>query len=111
MRSEKDEFFRTYKKSHLLGKWQNKLRAKRGASRLMDRDNENWRSLWTLEMISRIAVHQSGVTARVARSPDDPGKDRISLENTANVDLSPWDLDELADEVMELWLEGNFERA
>jgi hypothetical protein len=75
----------------------------------MNRDSKEWRSLWTLEMISRIAVHQSGVTARVARSPDDPRKDRISLENTANVDLSRWDLDELADEVMALWLEGNFE--
>ena len=75
----------------------------------MDRDNENWRSLWTLEMISRIAVHQSGITARVACSPNDPGKDGILLENTANVDWSRWDLDELADEVMALWLEGNFE--
>jgi hypothetical protein len=34
----------------------------------------------------------------------------ILLENMANVDWSRWDLDELADEVMALWLEGNFER-
>lgn len=94
----------------MLGEWQNELRATRERADFMGRDNENWRSLWTLEMISRIAVHRSGVTARVARSPDDPGKDRISLENTANVDLSGWDLDELADEVMALWLDGNFER-
>ena len=76
----------------------------------MDRDDEAWRSLWTLEMISRTAVHQSGVTARLTRSPNNPKIDRISLENTANVDLSGWDLDELADEVMALWLDGNFER-
>jgi len=76
----------------------------------MNWDNENWRSIRALEMISRTAVHQSGVTARVVRSPDDPRKDHISLENTDSVDLSRWDLDELADEVMVLWLEGNFER-
>jgi len=76
----------------------------------MNRDNENWRSLWTLEMISRTAVHQSGITARVVPSSDNPRKDGILLENTANVDWSRWDLDELADEVMTLWLEGNFER-
>jgi hypothetical protein len=76
----------------------------------MNWDNENWRSLWTLEMISRTAVHQSGITARVAPSPDDPRKDGILLENTADVDWSRWDLDELVDEVMALWLEGNFER-
>ena len=76
----------------------------------MNWDNENWRSLWTLEMISRTAVHRSGVTARVTRSPDDPRKDRISRENTDNVDLSRWDLEELAHQVMALWLEGNFER-
>ena len=77
---------------------------------IMNWDNENWRSLWTLEMISRVAVHQSGITARVAPSPDAPRKDCILFENTANVDLSRWDLDELADQVMALWLEGNFER-
>ncbi|PTQ79401.1 hypothetical protein C8R21_12810 [Nitrosospira multiformis] len=76
----------------------------------MNWDNENWRSLWTLEMISRVAVHQSGITARVVPSPDDPRKDGILLENMANVDWSRWDPDELVDEVMALWLEGNFER-
>ena len=82
----------------------------RDRANIMNWDNENWRSLWTLEMISRVAVHQSGITARVAPSPDDPRKDGILLENTANVDWSRWDLDELVDEVMALWLEGNFER-
>ena len=77
----------------------------------MEKDNEAWRSLWTLEMISRTAVHQSGVTARVARSPNNPEIERISLENTANLDLSRWDLGEISKQVMALWIEGNFERA
>ncbi len=77
----------------------------------MDRNNEAWRSLWTLEMISRTAVHQSGVTARVARSPNNPEIERISLENTANLDLSRWDLGDISGQVMALWIEGNFERA
>jgi hypothetical protein len=77
----------------------------------MEKDNEAWRSLWTLEMISRTAVHQSGVTARVARSPNNPEIERISLENTANLDLSRWDLGDISGQVMALWIEGNFERA
>lgn len=77
----------------------------------MDRDNEYWRSLWTLETISRTAVHRSGVVARITRSPDDPTKDFISLEHPANVDLSGWDLGEIADEAITLWREGKFERA
>jgi hypothetical protein len=76
----------------------------------MDTDNEAWRSLWTLEMISRTAVHQSGVTAKVARSPNNPEIDRISLENTANLDLSRWDLGDISKQAMTLWLEGGFER-
>ena len=77
----------------------------------MDRDNEYWRSLWTLETISRTAVHRSGVVARITRSPDDPTKDFISLEHPVNVDLSGWDLGEIADEAITLWREGKFERA
>ena len=77
----------------------------------MDRDNEAWRSLWTLEMISRTAAHQSGVTARVTRSPNNPKIDRISLENTDNLDPSCWDLCDISKQVMALWLDGSFERA
>ncbi|WP_175463309.1 hypothetical protein [Nitrosospira multiformis] len=40
-----------------------------------------------------------------------PGLFEQVVENTTHVDLSRWYLDELADEVMALWLEGNFERA
>jgi hypothetical protein len=76
----------------------------------MDGDNEAWRSLWTLEMISRTAVHRSGITARVARSPNNPAIDRISLENTANLDLSRWDLGDISKQAMALWLEGDFDR-
>ncbi len=76
----------------------------------MDRDNEGWRSLWTLETISRTAVHRSGVVARVTRPPDGPMKDHLTLEHPVNVDLSGWDLGELADEAFTLWREGKFER-
>ena len=71
-------------------------------------DNDDWRLLWTVEIVSRTAVHQSGVTARVTRSPHDPSKDIISFENTANVDLSRWDLSELTEEAIALWMEGKF---
>ena len=76
----------------------------------MDGYKEVWRSLWTLEMISRTAVHRSGVTARVARSPNNPEIERISLENTATLDLSRWDLEDISKQVMALWLGGGFER-
>lgn len=76
----------------------------------MDRDDEAWRSLWTLEMISRTAVHQSGVTARVTRSPNNPKIDRISLENKESLDPSRWDLGDISKQLMALWLEGSFER-
>jgi len=56
----------------------------------MDRDDEAWRSLWTLEMISRTALHQFRVTARVTRSPNNPKIDRISLENKDSLDPSRW---------------------
>lgn len=71
-------------------------------------ENGDWRSLWTTEMVSRTAVHPSGFTARVTRSPTDPEKDQISLGNTANVDLSCWYLSELTEEAIELWMEGKF---
>ncbi len=77
----------------------------------MDRDSDGWRSLWTLERISRTAVHQSGVVARVTRSPTNPEKDHISLEHPAGADLSGWDLAEIADEAIMLWREGKFERS
>ena len=76
----------------------------------MDRDNEGWRSLWTLETISRTAVHRSGVVARVTRSPDGSMKDHLTLEHPVDVDLSGWDLGKLADEAFTLWREGKFER-
>jgi hypothetical protein len=74
----------------------------------MDQDNDDWRSHWTLEPVSRIAVHQSGVTARVAVSPNDPSKDHISFENTASVDLFLWDLGELTKQAIVLWMERKF---
>jgi hypothetical protein len=76
----------------------------------MDRDDEAWRSLWTLEMISRTAMHQSGVTARLTRSPNNPKIDRTSLENKGSLDPSRWDLGDISKQLMTLWLEGSFER-
>jgi hypothetical protein len=74
----------------------------------MDQDNDDWRSHWTLERVSRIAVHQSGVTARVAASPNDSSKDHISFENTASVDLFLWDPGELTEQAIVLWMERKF---
>jgi hypothetical protein len=37
-------------------------------------------------------------------------KDHLTLEHPVNVDLSGWDLGELADEAFTLWREGKFER-
>jgi hypothetical protein len=74
----------------------------------MGENIEDWRSLWTCERVSRTAVHKSGMTARVTRSPIDPSKGHISFENTATVDLSRWDLGELTEEAITLWLEGKF---
>jgi hypothetical protein len=71
-----------------------------------NRRNRSWRSLWTLESVSRTAVHKSGVTARVQRSGTDTGKDRITLENTATLDLTRWDLGELTEQAVKLWMQG-----
>jgi hypothetical protein len=76
----------------------------------MGRDNGGWRLLWTIEAVSRTAVHQSSVTARVIRSPTNLEKDQISLEHPADLDLSRWDLSKITEEAITLWMEGKFER-
>lgn len=70
--------------------------------------NRSWRAQWTLEPVSRTAVHKSGVTARVSPSPTDPNKDRITLENTATLDIARWDLGRLSEQAVKLWMEGKF---
>ena len=70
--------------------------------------NRSWRSQWTPEPISRTAVHKSGVVARVQPSPTDPTKDRITLENTATLDVTRWDLGKLTEQAATLWLESKF---
>ncbi len=70
--------------------------------------NRSWRSQWTPFRVSRTAVHKSGVTARVSHSPTDPSKDRITLENTATLDLERWDLGRLTEQAIKLWMEGEF---
>jgi hypothetical protein len=77
----------------------------------MDRNHENWRSFWTLEITSRTAVHQSGVIARVTRSPDNAKVVSIFIENTDNLDLSRWDLGDISRQAIALLLERSFERA
>jgi hypothetical protein len=58
--------------------------------------------------VSRTAVHKSGVVARVSPSPTDLTKDRISLDNTATLDLDRWDFGSLTAQAIELWVEGEF---
>lgn len=70
--------------------------------------NRSWRSQWTPEPISHTAVHRSGVTARVCPSPTDSTKDRITLENTTQLDLARWDLGKLKEQAVKLWIEGEF---
>jgi hypothetical protein len=70
--------------------------------------NRSWRAQWTPEPVSRTAVHKSGVTARVQPSPTDPTKDRITLDNTATLDLERWDLGQLTEQAVKLWMEGEF---
>lgn len=70
--------------------------------------NRSWRSQWIPERVSRTAVHKSGITARVSTSPTDPAKDRITLENTATLDLTRWDLGKLTEQAIKLWIEGEF---
>ncbi|SFU52457.1 hypothetical protein [Nitrosospira multiformis] len=82
----------------------------RDGAGIIGRDGEGWHLLWTLEPVSRTAVHQSGVTARVTRSLTNPEKDQISLEHLADLDLSRWDLRKITDEAITLWMEGKFER-
>jgi hypothetical protein len=82
----------------------------RDGAGIMGNDGEGWRLLWTLEPVSRTAVHQSGFTARVIRSPTNPEKDQISLEHPADLNLSPWDLRKITEEAITLWMEGKFER-
>ena len=71
-------------------------------------DLRPWRAHWTCEPVSRPAVHKSGVVARVSPIPTDPTKDRISLDNTATLDLDRWDFGDLTAQAIELWMEGEF---
>lgn len=70
--------------------------------------NRSWRAQWTPEPVSRTAVHKSGVMARVQPSPTDPTKDRITLDNMATLDLDRWDLGQLTEQAVKLWMDGTF---
>lgn len=70
--------------------------------------NRNWRNAWTPERVSRTAVHKSGVTARVGVSPTNPANDIVTLENTADIDLTKWDLGKITEQAIQLWMDGEF---
>ena len=70
--------------------------------------NRSWRFQWTPERMSRTAVHKYNLTGRVSASPTDPGKDRITLENTDTIDPGRWDLGKLTEQAVKLWMEGEF---
>lgn len=70
--------------------------------------NRNWRSAWTPERVSRTALHKSGVTARVGVSPNNPANDIVILENTADIDLTRWDLGKITEQAIKLWMDGEF---
>lgn len=70
--------------------------------------NRSWRSSWTLEPVSRTAVHKSGITARVQPSPTNAEKDCIVLENTASLDAARWDLGSLTKQAIKLLMENKF---
>jgi hypothetical protein len=70
--------------------------------------NRSWRSMWTLEPISRRAVHKSGVIALWQRSPNDPAEVILTLDDTARIDLARWDLEQLTEQAAKLWMEGVF---
>ena len=70
--------------------------------------NRNWRNAWTPERVSLTAVHKSGVTARISVSPNNPANDIVTLENTADIDLTRWDLSKIAEQAIKLWMDGKF---
>lgn len=70
--------------------------------------NRSWRMMWTLEKVSRTAVHKSGAVARVKPSTTDPNKDQIILENTEKIDQQRWDIGRLTEQAIKLWMEGLF---
>lgn len=70
--------------------------------------NRNWRRAWTPERVSRTALHKSGVTARAVVSPTNLANDIVTLENTADIDLSRWDLGKITEQAIKLWIDGEF---
>ena len=70
--------------------------------------NRSWRSQWVLDPEARCAVHKSGVRARVFEEPADRAKDRLAIENTAQLDRGQWDVGKLAEQAKKLWLAGLF---
>lgn len=69
--------------------------------------NRGWRRRWTCEPTSRVAVHESGVIARVSPSQTDPDKDRVTLDHTGRIDPGRYDLGRLAEEATRLYIEGH----
>ena len=74
----------------------------------MNAQVEAWRANWITERVSRTACHVSGVGVRVERSDTDPSKDKITLDNTEGVDLKKWDVGQLTQEAITMWMDGEF---
>jgi hypothetical protein len=70
--------------------------------------NRSWRSHWTCERSARVAVHKSGVRARVAPSQTNPANDTINLEGIDALDTTRWEPGLLLEQALKLWQEGAF---
>lgn len=67
--------------------------------------NRGWRKRWTVERVSRTAVHASGVTVRFAPSDSRPDThDQINVENLDRLQPGA-DIGRLVEEACRLWLE------
>lgn len=67
--------------------------------------NVSWRALWTVDPVTKTAVHASGAVARVQCHPTHPLKDRVVVGNTDQVDLARWDVSLLTSEALVLWMD------
>lgn len=70
--------------------------------------NRSWRAQWAPDKASGTALHKSGVMARVTASPTDPENNRITLENTEDLDRARWNLSALSKQAGKLWRDGIF---
>jgi len=65
-----------------------------------------WLSNWTIEPISRTAVHESGATVRVTRSDNRALQDTLSIERLAKAAEDGWFVEEIILQAEMLLKEG-----